>query len=110
MQLWLLRQRFRTYCEAVCYVNKSGEGVILDRSVYSDWVFAENSRRDGTISPEGFDYYSKLRTHMLKSLPDPTLVLYLDVRAEECFRRIREVRKRDCEMGIPLEVGMYAEE
>jgi deoxyadenosine/deoxycytidine kinase len=103
MQLWLLRQRYRTYIDSVLHVLESGQSVILDRSIYSDWVFAENSRLDGTISPEGFEYYLAIRHQMISRLPTPHFTIFLDVDPNECHRRIHDVRKRDCEAGIPVE-------
>lgn len=103
MQLWLLRQRYRTYIDSVVHTLESGSSVILDRSVWSDWVFAENSRVDGLISPEGFEYYLAIRGQMLARLPAPHIAVFLDVDPSECHRRIHDVRKRDCESGIPVE-------
>jgi deoxyadenosine/deoxycytidine kinase len=102
MQLWLLRQRFKTIVESLGAVER-GETVLLDRSVYSDWVFAEKNRIDGTISEQGFDYYMAIRKQMLTLLPPPDVAVYLDVEAAECHRRIHSVRMRDCESGIPLD-------
>jgi deoxyadenosine/deoxycytidine kinase len=34
---------------------------VLDRSIFSDWVFAEKNRLDGNIDADGFFYYTKLR-------------------------------------------------
>eukprot|EP00020_Sapocribrum_chincoteaguense_P011950 CAMPEP_0170734518 /NCGR_PEP_ID=MMETSP0437-20130122/2632_1 /TAXON_ID=0 /ORGANISM="Sexangularia sp." /LENGTH=286 /DNA_ID=CAMNT_0011072835 /DNA_START=35 /DNA_END=895 /DNA_ORIENTATION=- len=103
MQLWLLRQRFRAYLAALSHIAETGQGVILDRSIYSDWVFAEKNRRDGNISEEGFAYYSSLRSQMLAALPLPSLALYLDVPASLCHSRVHNLRKRECESTIPLE-------
>ncbi|MDP2435420.1 MAG: deoxynucleoside kinase, partial [archaeon] len=103
MQLWLLRQRFCTYIDSVLHALRTGQSVVLDRSVYSDWVFAENSRSDGTISPEGFEYYLAIRSQMISRLPPPHIAVFLDVEPQECHRRIHDVRKRDCESGIPVE-------
>jgi len=101
MQLWLLRQRFLTYMEAVKYNYTTGKGVILDRSIFSDWVFAERGRLDENISPEGFISYMNLRESMLEKLPKPDLVIYVDVLPKECYRRIA-IRARECETTIPL--------
>jgi deoxynucleoside kinase len=68
--------------------------VILDRSVYSDWVFAEQNRRDGTISEAGFNYYIGLRKKMLDHLPIPPVTLYLNCTAETCFDRVHHMRGR----------------
>lgn len=103
MQLWLLKQRFNTFVEALRFVSQTGTGVILDRSIFSDWVFAEKNRLDGNISEEGFAAYAQLRQRMLDLLPLPTAMVYLDVSAEECYRRVHHMRCRTSESGIPLE-------
>jgi len=103
MQIWLLRQRFRTYVTALQHLLSFGGGIILDRSVFSDWVFAEKNRIDGNISPEGFLYYLELRKQMLQNLPLPTDLVYLDVSAEVCLDRVHKLRGRECESGIPID-------
>jgi deoxyadenosine/deoxycytidine kinase len=103
MQIWLLKQRYNMYLAAVRHTVETGQGVILDRSVFSDWVFAAKNLADGNIDAKGYQYYERLREQMLEHLPLPHTVLYLDVSAEECHRRIRDVRKRSCESTIPLD-------
>ena len=108
MQMWLLKQRFVTYCQAICYVLSGAshrdqvEGVLLDRSIFSDCVFAEKNFLDGNISKEGYEFYKNQRQRLLSMLPSPDLVLYLDASAETCFDRIHNLRGRNCEGGIPL--------
>jgi hypothetical protein len=84
-------------------VASTGNVAVLDRSIFSDWVFAEQNRRDGNISQAGFNYYLSLRNSMMRLLPLPGLMLYLDVSSQECHRRVHDVRQRSCESGIPLE-------
>ena len=115
MQLWLLKQRYITYVNALKYLHEqqaaaaAGDGdcacrgVILDRSIFSDVVFAEKNFRDGNFSREGYDYYLALRAQLLRPLPLPHAVLYLDVKPQQCYDRIHGLRQRDCEGGIPLE-------
>lgn len=103
MQIWLLKQRYVTYLEAMNHVSTHGEGVILDRSIFSDWVFAEKNRIDGNICSEGFSYYMKLRSQMLGHLKSPDCIVYLDVDASVCFDRVYNMRCRDVELGIPLD-------
>ena len=106
MQLFLLKRRFRTYLEAIRHMAETGEGAVLDRSIFSDWVFAEKNRVDGNIGKEGFEYYSVLRNQLLQGLPCPLVTVYLDVTAKECHRRIHGLRQRESEVdggGIPLE-------
>jgi len=102
MQIWLLKQRFRTYISALKYAMEQGKGVILDRSIFSDWVFAEKNRRDKNITEEGYAEYLHIRQQLLAHLPT-ALTIYLDVSPQECHRRVHNLRGRDCEAGIPLD-------
>ncbi|KYR01425.1 deoxyguanosine kinase [Tieghemostelium lacteum] len=103
MQLWLLNQRYNTYLNALSYSLKHNNGVILDRSVYSDWVFAENCRVEGLISKDGFQEYLNAREKLLSDIPLPNMTIYLDVSPQECLKRIQTIRKRECEQSITLE-------
>jgi len=105
LQKWMLHHRFRSYLSAVCkkMQDKSCKGILLDRSIFSDWVFAKKNFDDGNISKEGFDDYMNVRNQMMKCIPFPDAVISLDVSAQECFRRVHDQRQRDCESGIKLE-------
>ncbi|XP_028393121.1 deoxyguanosine kinase-like isoform X2 [Dendronephthya gigantea] len=101
MQLWLFRKRCMMYLRAVKHAVKSGQGVLLDRSLFSDQVFATVSHEDGNISKEGYDRYCKLRSQVLKLVPPPDVVVYLDATPLTCHERISK-RGRGCESGIPI--------
>eukprot|EP00708_Paratrimastix_pyriformis_P004058 GAFH01002879.1.p1 GENE.GAFH01002879.1~~GAFH01002879.1.p1 ORF type:complete len:241 (-),score=44.72 GAFH01002879.1:244-966(-) len=103
MQMWFLHQRYHTYINAVEQYLERGRGVILDRSIFSDFVFAKKNHLDGNISAEGFRKYLQLREDMLRVLPIPHVLLFLDVSPETCLHRILNVRQRECEAGIPLD-------
>jgi hypothetical protein len=77
LQIWIYEQRFRTLVHALRHVIETGEGAILDRSAFSDRVFADANLEDGNISQEGYDHYLRLRTQSLASLPCPWLTIYL---------------------------------
>ncbi len=85
--------------------NWVAQGAVLDRSIFSDWVFAEKNRLDGNIDADGFFFYSQLRDQMLESLPFPHVTIYLDVPPELCHQRIHGLRCRaeEVDSGIPLE-------
>ena len=68
--------------------------MILDRSVFSDLVFAVKNRLDGNISVEGFEYYMRLRKKMLDVLPIPHVTVYLKVSPVTCWERVRQMRGR----------------
>jgi len=106
MQLFLLRKRFSVYLAALKLLTTNKEkvkGVILDRSIFTDYVFAINSYKNDDISDIEFEYYNKLRIQMIAQLPPPSILLYVDVSPETCYKRIHEVRCRECEKPITLE-------
>ena len=73
---------------------REGKGVILDRSVFSDWVFAEKNRQDKNITEEGYQEYLDMRKMLLAHLPTPQITVYLDVSPVECYRRVHHLRGR----------------
>ena len=108
LQLWIVRQRARTYAAAVkrALLSEGGaaaSGIILDRSLFSDSVFAVKNHLDENITDAGMAEYETLRRRLLALVPRPDLVVYLDVEAAECHRRVHEMRQREGEEGIPLE-------
>ncbi|CAL6070452.1 Deoxynucleoside_kinase family protein [Hexamita inflata] len=103
-QMWFLELRIQHYRTAVQHaMNNPSQIVILDRSVFSDYVFALNCYNDGFISKEQFEMYMERYLQALDELPNPAAMLYLNVPPEVCLYRIKNVRCRDCEMGIPIE-------
>ncbi len=101
MQLWLLRQRFimyvdsvlslqylsltifsNRYCRALRALDGGAKGVVLDRSLMSDVVFADKNVKDGNISPEGYATYTAVRQHLTSLVPLPDVVVSLDATAK----------------------------
>jgi len=102
MQLYMLMERYHGYQSAMKEVQ-AGKTVILDRSVYSDAVFARKNYTDGYITEAGYECYRTKRAELLQKLTPPDLVIYLDVSPETCLKRILTLRNRECEQSIPLE-------
>ncbi|KAJ5075357.1 NADH dehydrogenase [ubiquinone] 1 alpha subcomplex subunit 10 [Anaeramoeba ignava] len=104
MQLWLLRQRFLTYLQAMSlHLENPDLIIILDRSIFSDYVFAKQNLVDGNLDQSQFEEYMKLRNKFLSLITQPDLIIYLDVSPEICFDRINNVRCIACESSIKLE-------
>jgi deoxyadenosine/deoxycytidine kinase len=109
MQIWFLRQRFTTYCQAIRFLIKGSDatgkkinGVILDRSIFSDSVFAEQNFVDGNFSREQYNEYLNFRNTLLSKVILPHVMLYLNASPETCYQRIHKLRKRAGEEVIPL--------
>lgn len=102
MQFYLMSLRFKAHQEAILHIWTTGQGVIVDRSIYGDDLFCKRNYLDGNISEEGYQNYNKMKEIMCQFLMVPQLTIYLDVRPENCLKRIK-MRNRDCEKQIPLE-------
>lgn len=102
MQFWLMSKRFEMHEEAIRHIWKTGQAVIMDRSIYGDWVFAKKNWLDGNIEDVGYKSYLKHRDVMNNKLLTPHIVLWLQAHPMTCQQRIAE-RGRDCEKTIPAE-------
>lgn len=101
MQFWLMSRRFEMHQEAIEFIWKTGKGVIMDRSIYGDAIFAKQNVVDGNISKVGYDNYMKMRDVMFRFLMVPQVTLFLQASPKTCQKRIA-ARDRNCEQKIPL--------
>ena len=103
LQLWMLQHRFVAMMRAIASASSSScAGAVMDRSIFSDIVFALKNREDENIDAAGYAEYEALRAGLLALIPLPHAVVYLDVTAEACHDRVLSMRQRECESGIPL--------
>ncbi len=102
MQFWLMSRRFEMHEEAISHIWKTGQSVIMDRSIYGDWVFAKRNWLDGNIDNIGYESYFKHREVMNRFLLTPHSVVWLSAHPEVCQERIAK-RGRDCEKVIPAD-------
>ncbi len=101
MQFWLMSRRFQMHQEAIESIWSGGKGVIMDRSIYGDAIFARQNLDDGNIDQKGYDNYIKMRDVMFRFLMTPQITLYLDASPQTCLNRIAQ-RERGCEQTIPV--------
>jgi NADH dehydrogenase (ubiquinone) 1 alpha subcomplex subunit 10 len=101
LQIWIYRQRFKLFVAAVSHILTTGQGVILDRSVFSDKIFADANVVEDNITASGYKHYMQLREQSLSKLPWPHLSVVLQASPEICNARIAK-RSRDCESSIPV--------
>jgi deoxyadenosine/deoxycytidine kinase len=103
MQFWLMARRFEMHEEGIKHIARTGQAVVMDRSIYGDAVFAKKNWLDGNIDDRGYKAYLQHRNLYVDRLLTPNVTLFLDVKPEVCHDRILNVRGRECEEGIPLE-------
>lgn len=90
--------RLRSYFRALAHLFNTGQGVVLNRSVFTECVIIEtmhklgwlpmgHSRPDGTKFYDWKNRYDTVRTMSLTDVLQPHLTIYLDVDPEECKKR-----------------------
>jgi len=98
LQMEFYKLRYHQYAEACLHLLSTGQGVVLDRSIFSDHVFAETLRDHGLMSRKTHNWYHYFRRNTLVNFWKPHLVVYLDCPVDVCMQRIKE-------RGIPSEVN-----
>jgi len=116
MQEWLKHRRFAAY-QAATWGIRAGrfKGVVMDRSIHEDTVFAEINAKIGTIDALNFGTYLQGFQDFQIFCPEPDVYVYLDATPEECHKRILERARPaeqqtgfdgapgDAQAGIPLD-------
>lgn len=103
MQMFLLAQRFEQHQEVLwdpCH--KDGGGVVQDRTIYEDTIFARMHREDGLMGDRDWATYINHFHIMQGFLRYPDVILYLRTEPEVALERINE-RARSAEDGLPLQ-------
>ncbi|MEQ8176320.1 MAG: deoxynucleoside kinase [Syntrophomonadaceae bacterium] len=90
MQTNFLTNRFKQYCHAM----KTGHAV-MDRSIYSDRIFARMYLEYEYLKPEEYAVYNNLLEAMLEHVVPPKLLIYLKVGTDEAIRRIHRRGRPD---------------
>ncbi|KAF9798748.1 hypothetical protein SFRURICE_021545 [Spodoptera frugiperda] len=86
------------YIDALTHLLNTGQGVVLERSPYSDFVFLEAMYRSKYISRAVRQVYYELRAESLEELMRPHLVIYLDLPVPKVQEAIKS-RRLEHEVG-----------
>ncbi|KAJ1528581.1 hypothetical protein ONE63_006984 [Megalurothrips usitatus] len=98
--------QFLQYIDALAHLLHTGQGVVLDRSVYSDFVFMEAMFEQGYLSKNIKAYYEESFSAIQLMLKRPHLIIYLDVPVNIVQQRIKE-RNRPWEVNSPVLTEKY---
>ncbi|CAH0597200.1 unnamed protein product [Chrysodeixis includens] len=108
-QIMMYVARYHQYIDALAHVFNTGQGVVLERSPYSDFVFLEAMYKQKFLSRAVRNVYYELRMNTLEELMRPHLVIYLDVPVNKVQEAIK-TRKHDHEVnGKALTPGFLTE-
>ena len=101
-QIDMLLKRLKIHFEAV-KEREYGRGVIIDRGLPGDRVFAQMLMREGKIHPIEWNIYEEAYNSVIQMITPPDVLIYLDVSPEVAYKRIQS-RNREAEVNdlVPL--------
>lgn len=82
--------RYQQYLDALVHILNTGQGVVMDRCVYSDFCFLETMHKFGYISQAARKAYYEIKKNTIGELLRPHLVIYLDVPVNVIKERIKK--------------------
>lgn len=89
-QIRMYMLRYSQYIDALAHLMSTGQGVVLERCCYSDFVFLETLFKHKYISKGARSIYFELRQNTISDLMKPHLVIYLDVPAQKVKENIQK--------------------
>jgi len=82
--------RYFYYHQALAHLFSTGQGIVIERSPWTDYVFVEAGYKMGFYPRDFKDYMWQLRADTENHLLRTHLVIYLDVSPEESLKRIKK--------------------
>lgn len=77
-QIEMYRLRYSLYIDALAHVLSTGQGVVIERSPWSDKAFLEAMTKNNFMSKNAQRGYYELKRHTIPFILRPHLVVYLD--------------------------------
>ncbi|XP_029348807.1 NADH dehydrogenase [ubiquinone] 1 alpha subcomplex subunit 10, mitochondrial [Echeneis naucrates] len=101
LQLWMYNMRLLQYADAIEHLLTTGQGVIIERSPFSDMVFLEAMFKEGYIRKECVQHYNEVKNISICEFLPPHLVIYVDLPAEEVQKKLKQSNKSYLQ-NVPL--------
>jgi len=105
-QFAMYEHRFSQYLDALVHIMNTGQGVILERSAYSDFVFFETMVKHGYITRRCGEVYYGRKEKTIGELMRPHLIIYLDAPVPVLMDRIKK-RNIDYEVNSTVLTPEY---
>uniref|UniRef100_A0A3Q7RV81 NADH dehydrogenase [ubiquinone] 1 alpha subcomplex subunit 10, mitochondrial n=1 Tax=Callorhinus ursinus TaxID=34884 RepID=A0A3Q7RV81_CALUR len=90
LQSWLYASRLLQYADALEHLLSTGQGVVLERSIFSDFVFLEVMYNQGFIRKQCVDHYNEVKKVTIREYLPPHVVIYIDMPVPEIQSRIQK--------------------
>ncbi|KAA0715806.1 NADH dehydrogenase [ubiquinone] 1 alpha subcomplex subunit 10, mitochondrial [Triplophysa tibetana] len=101
LQCWMYLMRLLQYSDAIEHLLSTGQGVVLERSPFSDMVFLEAMFKEGFIRKQCVEHYNEVKSVSLCEFLPPHLVIYVDSPAEEVQKNLKATGKSYLQ-NVPL--------
>ncbi|XP_019960605.1 NADH dehydrogenase [ubiquinone] 1 alpha subcomplex subunit 10, mitochondrial [Paralichthys olivaceus] len=101
LQLWMYNMRLLQYSDAIEHLLTTGQGVIIERSPFSDMVFLEAMFKEGYIRKECVQHYNEVKGISICEFLPPHIVIYVDLPAEEVQKKLKQSGKSYLQ-NVPL--------
>jgi deoxyadenosine/deoxycytidine kinase len=99
LQIYFLNTRYRQIIE----IQKSGQDIIQDRTIYEDaYIFAENLHDMGLMTTRDYENYQAMFDNITEFIKPPDLLIYLKASVPTLVNNIQH-RGREYESGIRLD-------
>lgn len=100
-QIRMLELRFSLYIDGLAHMLSTGQGVILQRCPFSDYIFVEAMDKCGYITKRAKDIYYEITRYTMVPLFKPHLVIYLDVSPAKVKENVKK-RNNSWEINSPI--------
>jgi deoxyadenosine/deoxycytidine kinase len=99
LQIYFLNTRYRQIVD----IQKSGQNIIQDRTIYEDaYIFAENLHDMGLMTTRDYQNYQAIFDNITDFIKPPDLLIYLKASVPTLVNNIQR-RGREYESGIRLD-------
>ncbi|XP_071451167.1 NADH dehydrogenase [ubiquinone] 1 alpha subcomplex subunit 10, mitochondrial [Hetaerina americana] len=78
-QIQKYQLRYFRYVDALAHLLNTGQGVVVERTPFSDYVFLEAMHGSGFVSSKARRAYYEVKENTIHELLKPHLVIYLDI-------------------------------
>lgn len=90
IQLGFFNMRFEQYMNALVHILATGQGVVLNRSIFTEYAFMDAMHKAGYLSDLTVKEFEMMRKNSFKFLLRPHLVIYLDASPEIIQEKIKK--------------------
>jgi len=89
--LWQSHQlRYQKYVDALAHIFNTGQGIVTERSPFSDFIYMDAGYQQGWVDKTTKDHFYKVRKMMIGEVLRPHVVIHLNAPTSVVQQKIRE--------------------